>query len=86
MPRHGGGLNELLGGGGCRCAPSPDALAENRSAKARTRTRELPAGCLRSDRVSRGTLTAPITISEAGQRHACDVRARQMNLAEEATR
>ena len=55
-PRHGVGLNELLGGGGCRCEPSPDALAERRSGKARTRTRELTAGCNRSDRVSHGTL------------------------------
>ena len=51
MPRHGVGLNELLGGGGCRCAPSHCALAENRSGKARTRTWEPSAGCNRSDRV-----------------------------------
>ena len=57
MPRHGVGLNELLGGGGCRCEPNPGALAESRSGKARTRTCELSAGCNRSDRVSRGTLT-----------------------------
>ena len=54
MPRHGVGLNELLGGGGCRLKPDPGALAENRSGKARTRTRELSAGCNRSDRVSSG--------------------------------
>ena len=30
-------------------------------------------------------LTAPITVSEAGQRHACDARARQTDLTEEAT-
>ena len=72
MPRHGVGLNELLGGGGCRCEPSPDELAERRSGEARTRTRYLSAGCLRSDRVSRGTLTVPITVSEAGERNACE--------------
>ena len=58
MPRHGVGLNELLGGDGCRCAPSPDALAERRSVKARTRTCELSAGCNRSDQAGRGTMTA----------------------------
>ena len=73
MPRHGVGLNELLGGGGCRCEPSHEALAENRSGKARTRTRELSAGCNRSDRVSRGTLTVAITVFKAGQRDACNV-------------
>ena len=57
-PRHGVGLNELLGGDGCRCAPSPGAFTECRSGKARTRTRELSAGCNRSDRAGRGTLTA----------------------------
>ena len=57
MPRHGVGLNELLGGGGCRLKPDPGALAENRSEKARTRTCELSAGCKRSGRVSHGTLT-----------------------------
>ena len=56
-PRHGVGLNELLGGGGCRCEPSPNVLAESRSGKVRTRTRELSAGCNRSDRVSCGNLT-----------------------------
>ena len=58
LPRHGVGLNELLGGGGCRCALSPHALAENRSGKARTRTRGLSAGRNRSDCVSHGILTA----------------------------
>ena len=58
MPRHGVGLNELLGGGGCRCATSHDALAERRSGKARTRTCELSAGSNRSGRADRGTLTA----------------------------
>jgi hypothetical protein len=53
-PRHGVGLNELLGGGGCPCEPSPDAFAENRSGKARTRIRELSAGRYRSDRISSG--------------------------------
>ncbi len=53
-PRHGVGLNELLGGGGCRCEPSPSGLAERRSGKARTRTRELSAGCNRSDRIRPG--------------------------------
>ena len=72
-PRHGVGLNELLGGGGCRCAPSPNVLAENRSGKARTRTSELSAGCNRSDRISRAKLTAPTTVSEAGERNACEV-------------
>ena len=71
-PRHGVGLNELLGGGGCLCEPSPGALAERRSGKARTRTRELSAGCIRSDRVSRGTLTVPNTVSEAAERNACE--------------
>ena len=33
-PRCGVGLNELLGGGGCRCESSPGALAERRSGKA----------------------------------------------------
>ena len=33
-------------------------LAERRSGKARTRTRELSAGCNRSDRAGRGTLIA----------------------------
>ena len=71
-PRHGVGLNELLGGGGCRCEPSPGALAERRSGKAWTRTRELSAGCLRSDRVIRGMLTAPTIASEAGELNACE--------------
>jgi hypothetical protein len=53
-PRHGVGLNELLGGGGCRLKPNPDALAERRSGEARTRTCELSAGCNRSDRISSG--------------------------------
>ena len=53
-PRHGVGLNELLGGGGCRCTPSPDALAENRSRKARTRIRKLSAGPVRNDSISSG--------------------------------
>ena len=70
-PRHGVGLNELLGGGGCRLKPDPGAPAENRSGKARARTRDLSAGCLRSDRVSRGTQAAPSTVSEAGERNAC---------------
>ena len=52
-PRHGVGLNELLGGGGCRCEPSPGAFSENRSGKARTRTCELSAGLIRSDSISR---------------------------------
>ena len=30
-------------------------------------------------------MTIPITVSEAGQRNACDVWARQTNLTEEAT-
>ena len=72
MPRHGVGLNELLGGGGCRCEPSPDELAERRRGKARARTRELSAVCLRSDRVSHGTQTAPTAVSEAGERNACE--------------
>ena len=55
-PRHGVGLNELLGGGGCGCKWHLGALAERRSGKARTRTRELTAGCNRSNRVSHGTL------------------------------
>ena len=38
-PRCGVGLNELLGGGGCRYKPGPSELAESRSGKARTRTR-----------------------------------------------
>ena len=84
-PRHGVGLNELLGGGGCRCKWDPDALAESRSGKARTRICELSGGCNRSDSISRGRLAALTTVSEAGQRHACYARARQMNLAEEAT-
>ena len=71
MPRHGVGLNELLGGGGCRCELSTEALAERRSGKARARTRELSGGCLRSDRVSRGTQSAPTSVSEAGERNAC---------------
>ena len=54
MPRHGVGLNELLGGGGCRLKPSPDTLAERRSGKARTRTCELSVGCNRSSRISSG--------------------------------
>ena len=54
MPRHGVGLNELLGGGGRRCKSSPDTLAENRSGEARTRTREILAGRHRSDRISGG--------------------------------
>ena len=41
-PRCGVGLNELLGGGGCRYAPSPDALAENRSPDARARPANFP--------------------------------------------
>ena len=49
-------MNELLGGGGCRCKWHLGALAERRSGKARTRTRELTAGCNRSDRASHGTL------------------------------
>ena len=53
-PRHGVGLNELLGGGGCRCKSGTDALAERRSGKVRARTCELSAGCNRSDRVSSG--------------------------------
>ena len=53
-PRHGVGLNELLGGGGCRWILSPEALAESRSGKARTRTCELSAGHYRSDRISSG--------------------------------
>jgi hypothetical protein len=57
MPRHGVGLNELLGGGGCRCKLSPRTLAENRSGKARTRTRKLSAGPVRKDSISSGTLT-----------------------------
>ena len=78
-------MNELLGGGGCRCKSEPGALAESRSGKARTRICEFSGRCNRSDSVSRGRLTAPTTVSEAGQRHACDARARHMNLAEEAT-
>ena len=54
MPRHGVGLNELLGGDGCRLKLAPGALAERRSGNARARTRELSAGCNRSDRVSTG--------------------------------
>ena len=73
MPRHGVGLNELLGGGGCRCALSTNVLAENRSRKARTRTPELSLGYNRNDRISRGTLVVPTTVSEAGQRNARDV-------------
>ena len=73
MPRHGVGLNELLGGGGRRCKSGPDILAERRSGKARARTRELSGGCLRSDRVSRGTQSAPNSVSEAGEHNACDV-------------
>ena len=84
-PRHGVGLNELLGGGGCRCAPSPNVLDENRSGKTRTRTPELSAGCNRSGRVSCGTLTVPITVSEADQRNAYDAWVRQTDLTEEAT-
>ena len=57
-PRQGVGLNELLGGGGCRCKSHPGALSERRSGKARTRTRELSAGRYRSDCVSHGILTA----------------------------
>ena len=56
-PRHGVGLNELLGGGGRRCEPSPEALAENRSGEARARSRELSAGPVRNDSMSSGTLT-----------------------------
>ena len=57
MPRHGVGLNELLGGGGCRYKLGPSELAESRSGRSRARTRELSAGCNRSDRVSVGRLT-----------------------------
>ena len=54
MPRHGVGLNELLGGGGCRCEPNPGTLAENRSGKARARTCGLSAGPVRNDSISHG--------------------------------
>ena len=57
-PRHGVGLNELLGGGGCRLKLDSGAPAERRSGKARARTCELSAGRNRSDRVSHGTLPA----------------------------
>ena len=50
-------MNELLGGGGCRCEPDPGTLAERRSGKARARTRELSAGPVRNDSMSSGTLT-----------------------------
>ena len=65
-PRHGVGLNDLLGGGGCRQKRNPDPVSEKRSGKARTRTRELSAVCNRSDRVSCEILTVSITVSEAG--------------------
>ena len=56
-PRRGVGLNELLGGGGCRCESQPGALAERRSGTARARTHELSAGPVRNDSMSSGTLT-----------------------------
>ena len=54
MPRCGVGLNDLLGGGGCRYKPNLGKLTESRSGKARARTRELSAGCNRSGRVNGG--------------------------------
>ena len=53
-PRHGVGLNELLGGGGCRQKRNPSPVAEKRSGKARTRTRELSVEPVRNDSISRG--------------------------------
>ena len=41
-PRCGVGLNDLLGGGGYRCEPNSDALAENRSPSARARPENSP--------------------------------------------
>ena len=70
MPRHGVGLNELLGGGGCRCEPIHDALAESRSGKARARTVSFQRGVTEATASAADNLTMLITVSEACQRDA----------------
>ncbi len=65
-PRCGVGLNELLGGGGCRQHMSPADASESRSGKVRARPANLP-GRVRSNHIrSRQTDRKPVTVSEAG--------------------
>jgi hypothetical protein len=47
-PRHGVGLNELLGGGGRRCKSNPDVLAEKPKPGCLSAPRGLSAGGFRS--------------------------------------
>ena len=72
MPRHGVGLNELLGGGGCQRRMNPADAPERRSDEVCARPENF-SGRVRSNRIrSLRTHRQPITVSEAGERNACE--------------
>jgi hypothetical protein len=79
-------LNDLLGGKEAGEDETIANLPKNRSGKARARTRE-PSGRTfpKQPHLERETGRKPISVSEANQLNARDVRARTTDLDEEAT-
>jgi hypothetical protein len=76
MPRHGVGLNELLGGGGCWCKRIPAELPKDEVGKPVRAPDNFPPDVTEVTVSVAGNLTTSITVSEADQRNARDMRAR----------
>ena len=76
MPRHGLGLNELLGGGDADVNRTLASLPKAGAGKPVRAPANFPPGVSEATVSVVGKLSTPITVSEADQRNARDVRAR----------
>ena len=72
-PRHGVGLNDLLGGKEAGEGETPAYVPKSRSLEARARPVKLQLDVSEATASVEDRLAAPITVSEAGQRNACEV-------------
>ena len=84
-PRHGVGLNDLLGGPDAGEGKAVVNLPKTEAQMPERAPRTISRTCQKRQHLERQNQTKANVATEAGQRNACDVRARKMNPTEEAT-